>query len=117
MCDFQKFHTLIWTRLSPVGLAMINFAQDGIQICPQTAQNGYGFDSFLQQYHKDSNSRNTTKTVILNHIIQVTGTETYGPLVNVKPKSTKAVDDNMPSSDKLISLKLCLKGDGMEKEC
>jgi hypothetical protein len=47
--------------------------------CAQDTENGFGFDFFLEQYHKDGHE-------FLNNIIRVTGDETWVSLVNAEPK-------------------------------
>jgi hypothetical protein len=42
----------------------------------QNAENGLGFDFFLERYHKDGDE-------FLNHIVRVTGDDTWVSFVNV----------------------------------
>jgi hypothetical protein len=46
--------------------------------CAQNEENGFGFE-FWEQYHKDVNE-------FLNHIVKVTGDETYVLFLNVETK-------------------------------
>jgi hypothetical protein len=45
----------------------------------QNAEISFGFDFFLERYHEDGNE-------FLNHIVRVTGNETWVSFVNVKTK-------------------------------
>jgi hypothetical protein len=45
----------------------------------QNVENGFGFDFFLERYHKDGDE-------FLNHIVRVTGDETLVSFVNVETK-------------------------------
>jgi hypothetical protein len=47
--------------------------------CAQNAENGFGFCRLLEQYHKDGDE-------FLNHIVRVTGEETWVSFVNVETK-------------------------------
>jgi hypothetical protein len=53
------------------------------QGCIRNAKNCFGFQ-FLQRYHKDGNE-------FLNHILRVTGDETWVSFVNVETKEQSAV--------------------------
>jgi hypothetical protein len=63
--------SLFSTRLSQLGQAITRFAQDGFENahgCAQKAENVFGFDFFLERYHKDGDE-------FLNNIVRVTGDE------------------------------------------
>jgi hypothetical protein len=47
--------------------------------CAQNAENGFNFDFFLERCHKDGDE-------FLNHIVRVTGDETWVSFVNVETK-------------------------------
>jgi hypothetical protein len=77
---FHKFHALFSTRLLQLGQAITRLAQDWFENahgCAQNPENGFGFDFFLEQYHKDGD-------VFLNHIALVTDDETRVSFVNAE---------------------------------
>jgi hypothetical protein len=51
---------------------------ENVHGCAQNAENGFGFH-FLEQYHKDGDE-------FINHIVRVTGDETWVSFVNVQTK-------------------------------
>jgi hypothetical protein len=72
--------------------------------CSQTTENDFGFD-FLKRYHKYGDE-------FLNHIIQVTGDETWVSFENVETKeqsAVKAVDAHTftKQAEKIVSI-VCL---------
>jgi hypothetical protein len=77
--------------------------------CAQNAENGFGFDFFLERYHKDGDE-------FLNHIVQVTEDETCVSFVNVETKeqSKQWMDTHSPNKPKKFkqTLSACHKDDG-----
>jgi hypothetical protein len=63
------------------------------------AENGFGFD-FLERYHKDGDA-------FLNHIIRITGDETWVSFVNVETKEQSKQWMHTHSPNKPESLNKC----------
>jgi hypothetical protein len=81
--NFHKCYALFSTRLTQLGLGIASFAQDGFRKPSRVRtkrRDGFGFD-FLERYHKDGDE-------FLNHIVQVTGDETWLSFLNVETKSS-----------------------------
>jgi hypothetical protein len=76
--------------------------------CAQNADNGFGFDFFLERYHKDGDE-------FLIRIILVTGDESWVPFVNVETKeqSKQWMHTHSPSKlKKFERTSACQKADG-----
>jgi hypothetical protein len=84
LVNFHKFHPLFSTEyhssasLSQVLRKMVSDAH----WCAQNAENCFGFD-FLDRYYKDGYE-------FLNHIVQVTGDETWVSFMNAETKAQSA---------------------------
>jgi hypothetical protein len=76
--NFHKFHALLSTRLSQARLSQVlhKMGSENALVCPQNADNGFGFD-FLERCHKDGDE-------FLNHI--VTDDEILFSFVNAETK-------------------------------
>jgi hypothetical protein len=78
--NFHKSHTLFCTRFSQASLSqgMHKMGSENAHGCTQRAQNFFSFD-FLERYHTGGDE-------FLNHIVQLTGHETWVSFVNVETK-------------------------------
>jgi hypothetical protein len=76
--NFHKFHAFSYTRLLQARLSqvLLKMGSENAHGCVQNAGNGLGFD-FLERCHKDGDE-------ILNHIVRVTGDETWVSFVKVE---------------------------------
>jgi hypothetical protein len=72
-----KSHPVFSVRLPQLGYAATTRVPK-ILMAEHKTRNGFGFDFLLQRYHKYDEK-------FLNHIVQVTGDETWVSFVNAEP--------------------------------
>jgi hypothetical protein len=110
--NFHKLNSLLSTRLSQAKLSsqvLRKICSENAHRCAENAENGFGVSRiFLGRYHKDGEE-------FLDHIIRITGDETWISFVNVETKEQPKqwMHTHEPNnSKKFKQTYACQKADG-----